>query len=146
MDKCNVKILIQHITLFGISNKLASKMVVILRRCGLTKEDIQLLEKYPIKFAWLAALSFYKRNNYELPELLKIRLLSSIPHVEDVDLKIKMVDFLNNQTADKAEKLYYDIQNGIPNDVIKDFFELGKRLDKNAAKQNIDLKEFLKGI
>ncbi len=57
-----------------------------------------------------------------------------------------MTDFLNSPSAEKAKKLYDDIEKGIPVDVIKDFFELGKRLDKNAAKQNVDLKEFLKGI
>lgn len=146
MYRQDVKILIQHIALFGISNKLASKIVEMLRRCGLTKEDIKLLDKYPIKFGWLVALKFYSMNNYELPELFKIRLMASIPNVEDIELGIKMTDFLNSPSADKAKKLYDDIEKGIPTDVIKDFFELGKRLDENAAKQNVDLKELLKGV
>lgn len=146
MHRFDVKILIQHITLFGISNKLASKMVEALRKCGLTKEDMQLLEKYPIKFGWLIALIFYKRNNYELPELIRIKLSTSISQVKDIDLELKMTDFLNNPSADKAEKLYYDIQNSIPTDVIKDFFELSKRLDANAQKHNINFKEILKQV
>jgi len=146
MYRPDVKILIQHITLFGISNKLASKILEMLRRCGLTKEDIKLLDKYPIKFGWLLALKFYSANNYHLPEVLKFRLLASIPNVEDIELRIKMTDFLNVQSADKAKKLYDDIEKGIPTDVIKDFFELGKRLDKNATKQKVDLKEFLKDV
>lgn len=146
MNRNNIKTLIQHITLLGISNKLASKMFATLRKCGLTKEDMQLLEKYPIKFAWLIALIFYKWNNYKLPEVLKMRLLASIPNIKDIELSIKMTDFLNNPSAEKAKMLYDDIEKGTPTDVIKDFFELCKRLDQNAAKQNIDLKEFLKDV
>lgn len=146
MYRQDVKILIQHIALFGISNKLASKIVEMLRRCGLTKKDMKLLDKYPIKFGWLVALKFYSMNNYELPEVLRIRLFTSMPNVEDIELGIKMTDFLNSPSADKAKKLYDDIEKGIPTDVIKDFFELGKRLDENAAKQNVDLKELLKGV
>lgn len=93
MYRQDLKILMQHIALFSISNKLASKIVAMLRRCGLTKEDIKLLEKYPVKFGWLVALKFYSMNNYELPEVFKIRLLASIPNVEDIELGIKIPTF-----------------------------------------------------
>lgn len=146
MQKHNVKILIQHITLFGISNKLASKIMEELRKCGLTKENMQLLEKYPIKFGWLIALIFYERNNYELPVLLKVRLSTSIPQLKDIDLELKMTNFLNSPSVDKARNLYDDIKNSLPVDLIKDFFDLCQRLDKNAQKLSIDLKNFLKNV
>jgi len=77
-----------------------------------------------------------------LPPLIKNALQLSISKIKDAQMQYDMQNFLNYPTFVKGKNLYDKIYNSIPEDIIKDFFDLCKRLDKSAAKQNMDLKEF----
>jgi len=114
--------LIQQTAVLEISNLSADFIIKSLKVIGLTDDDIKKFNQCSIKLSWILGLEGYSKN-CTLPLLIKNVLQLSIIEIKD-------------------DKIY----NSIPKDIIKGFFDLCKRLDKSAAKQNMDLKEFLKDV
>lgn len=141
----NFQDLIQQTAFLGISDLSADFIIKSLKAIGLTDDDIKKFNQYSVKLSWILGLEGYSKN-CTLPPLIKNVLQPSIIEIKDAQMQYDMKDFLNYPTFVKGKKLYDKIYNSIPEDIIKDFFDLCKRLDKSAAKQNIDLKEFLKDV
>lgn len=130
---------IQELALLGISKHVAKKTVRALKKCGLTKQDIEKFDGYSLKLVWLLALKTYVRFNCTMPEIVSKALNISIAQVQDLKLALEMQGFVAAPSYEKAEHLYHEVAKSIQEDIVKDFFELVDKLETNAKELKIQI-------
>ncbi len=126
----NFDCLIQQLTLFGISQAVAQEFCTFLQKCGLTNEDLETLNKYSLKFAWLLALEAYFKKGFVIPDFISNILRTSTAKIKELDLFFSMQEFLNNPTYNTALELRNKINDGIPKDALKDLCNMVHKILK----------------
>lgn len=123
----NFQDLIQKAAILGISNLSADFIIESLKAIGLTDDDIKKFNQYSIKLSWILGLEGYSKNCI-LPTIIKNALQLSIIEIKDFQMQNDMQDFLNFPNFVKGKNLYDKISNSIPEDIIKDFYEIITKL------------------
>lgn len=127
----NFNNLTHQLTLLGLSQAVAQEFCSFLQKCGLTNEDIEKLNKYSLKWAWLFAIEMYLKQGPVILNYVCIVLRASTKDVKDLDLFFSMQEFLNCPTNNKAIELRDKINNGLPKDVLEDFYNVIHKLQRN---------------
>ncbi len=96
----------------------------------LNDDEKDIIKEYSCKLFWCTVLEYYIENKIALNDKEKIFLKRAVLEVKDKELMIKLNKFLNNINKEEAKKLYRDIYEGIPKDVIKDFGNIMNKLSK----------------
>lgn len=149
----NFQDLIQQTAILGIFDLSADFIIKSLKVIGLTDNDIKKFNQYSIKLSWILGLEGYSKNCTLLP-LIKNVLQLSVIEIKDVQMQNDMQDFLSYPTFIKGKNLYEKIYNSIPEDVIKDFFDIITKLRNHIIKyqnqhnnlRNTPNEHFLNGI
>ncbi len=129
----NFQDLIQQTAILGISDLSADFIIKSLKAIGLTDDDIKKFNHYSIKLSWILGLEGYSKN-CTLPPLIKNVLQLLVIEIKDVQMQYDMKEFLNYPTFVKGKNLYDKIFNSIPEDIIKDFFEIITKLRNHIIK------------
>lgn len=125
----NFNHLIQQLVLFGLPQAIAQEFCAFLQKCGLTDEDIEKLNKYSLKWAWLLTLEIFFKG-FIIPDYVYNVLRASTIEVKEPDLFLSMQGFLNNPTYNKAIELQNKINDGIPKDILKDLYDIIHKFSK----------------
>lgn len=131
----NFQNLIQQTAILEISDLSADFIIKSLKAIGLADNDIKKFNQYSIKLSWILGLEGYSKNLTLLP-LIKNALQLSIIESKDAQLQYDMRDFLNYPTFVKGKNLYDKISNSIPEDVIRDFYEIITKLRNHIREQH----------
>lgn len=127
--------MIQQTAILGISDLSADFIIKSLKAIGLADNDIKKFNQYSIKLSWILGLEGYSKN-HTLPPLIKNALQLSIIEIKDAQMQYDMRDFLNYATFVKGKNLYDKISNSIPEDVIRDFYEIITKLRNHIREQH----------
>lgn len=131
----NFQDLIQQTAILGIYDLSTDFIMKSLKIIGLTDNDIKKFNQYGIKLSWILGLEGYSKN-CTLPPLIKNALQLSIIEIKDFRMQNDMQDFLNFPNFIKGKNLYDKISNSIPEDVIKDFYEIITKLRNHIREQH----------
>ncbi len=95
-----------------------------INQIGLTDNEKEILKKYSYKIFWCSVLEQYIESRIILNFKEKLFLKRTTVETKNVDLFVKLNKFLNNTNKIEAKKLRDVIYNGIPQDVLKDFYDV----------------------
>lgn len=134
----NFQDILQKIFIYGLTSETSKQIVRILKRLGVSDEEIREIDKYDKKFSWLLFLKLYITENCKLPMFIKNLLDLIADHIEDFELKNNMKDFLNMPEYKKAAILYEKIYKSLEKDAVQDFFKkVLKILNKLSLSHNM---------